>query len=218
MTHKSKMKKLKILIQQSVQQKSVCLGQRCYPEWGPKRNNWIVWLYVCAYLAAFNPKCQTDPLHVPSKIILKFKMANKWTPNSDCFSAAFLISYMEDCDTNTAGSLLIKLLVLVLPVGNNKALKPGRAEEPQVSCSLSRQNGFASLFPKALTFRGSCLLPHLGGSWVIMEGDYWVLVGRRRHQLIISETKSSACWGGWLDCYLNTIILRSKKSFCKTVK
>lgn len=139
-------------------------------------------------------------------------MANKWTPNSDCFSAAPLISYTEDCDTNTAGSLLIKLFVLVLPVGNNKALKPGRAEEPQVSCSLSRQNGFASLSPKALTFRGSCLLPHLGGSWVIMEGDYWVLVGRRRHQLIISETKSSACWGGWLDCYLNTIILHSKKN------
>lgn len=112
------------------------------------------------------------------------------------FSAASLISYTGDCESNTAGSLLIKLFVLVLPVANNTALKPGRAEEPQVSRGLSRQNGFASLFPKALTFRGSCLLPRLGGSWVIMEGDYWVLVGRRRHQLIISETKSSACWGG----------------------
>lgn len=132
-------------------------------------------------------------------------MPAKWTANNNkkaSFSSFphFSACYLPPCvyrgsDTNTAVSLLTKRFILVLSVENNKTLNPRRAGEPYVPCSMSSKSSFASFSPKALIgFGGSCLLPHFWGSCVIMDGDYWVLVGRRRPQLIIRETKSTACF------------------------
>lgn len=124
-------------------------------------------------------------------------------------------------DSNAAASLLTKLFILVLSVENNKTWNPGRAGEPYVPRSLFSKSGFASFSPKALTFGPSCLLPHSRGSCVIMDRDYWVLVGRRRPQLIIRGTKTTvslrvACWiATWT--HLSYSWRKKKKTLYSTV-
>lgn len=117
---------------------------------------------------------------------------------------------LRGSDTNTAVSLPTKVFILVLSVENNKTLNPGRAGEPYVTCSLSSKSSFASFSPNALTFGDSCLLPHFQGSCVIMDRDYWGLVGRGRPQLIIRRNKAKCLVS--VAC-LSAIILHSWK-FC----
>lgn len=141
----------------------------------------------------------------PPNIIFRCKIPTKWIANNAKagFCSFFLISQPaaslphsvhRGSDTSTAASLLTKLFILVLSVENNKTLNPRRAGEPYVPCSLSFEG--ADLPPphqRRLDLGGFCLLTHLRSSCVIMDGDYSVVVGRGRPQLIIRETKSPAC-------------------------
>lgn len=115
------------------------------------------------------------------------------------FSACYLSNCLHGgCDTSAAVSPPTKLFVLVLSAENNKALNPGRAEKPHVPCSLSSKSSFASFSLKALTFRGPCLLPHLWGSWVIMDGDYWVWWAAEDLKWLLGKQRGlparAACW------------------------
>lgn len=172
----------------------------------------------------------TDPSPAPTQIIFRYKRPTKRAANNEkksCFLKfpSFLIvlppSLCKGSDTNIAAFLLTKLLILVLSVENNKTLNPGRAGEPYVPCSLSFERAaLPPSYQRRFRFGGSCLLPDLWGSCVIMDGDYRVLVGRRRPQLIISETKSAACCrvACWIPASTAIILQICKNSLHKMVK
>lgn len=99
---------------------------------------------------------------------------------------------------------------------NNKDIKPWEGWRALCSLrSLSSTNG--------LHWGASGLLPRLRGSWVIMDGDYWVSRSRGRPRVVISETKSAACEGrpAWIATWTHlscTLKKKKKKSSHKRVK
>lgn len=150
----------------------------------------------------------TTLVPVPSQIIFDFfrlRVTEK---------APASLSLWRKCH-QVAASPLTTLFVLFLSVQNNKDIKPWEGWRALCSLrSLSSTNG--------LHWGASGLLPRLRGSWVIMDGDYWVSRSRGRPRVVISETKSPACEGrpAWIATrtHLSCTLKRKKKSSHKRVK
>lgn len=103
----------------------------------------------------------------------------------------------QEVTPNTAVSLLTKLLFLVQPLENNKTLNPGRAAEPYVPCRLVKEWLYCLLTKDAYIWElqpPATFLRHC----VIIDGDYQVVVGRRRPQLIIRRQRELASFSVWI--------------------